>query len=290
MLSAVLYLHQHGIAHRDLKLENFLFEKPGMHSPLKLIDFGLSKHFDPNESMHQVVGSAYYTAPEVLGGCYDNRCDVWSLGVIAYMLLSGAPPFNGDSSEKIHSLILTREPDYSKKLFPKASEAALDFLRCMLTKDPSKRITVEQAFEHPFLQEARYFHMNSSKIEPSIDVLQSLSRFMRLSRYKKFMLQAVAFSLNPSQISILRDEFNNIDKDRSGTISIAELQEYITKFSPELSPAANRALTLAAENYDSNAEINYIEFLAAAMCKRISIDEERLVLAFETLDIDSKGR
>ena len=145
MLSAVRYLHEQGIAHRDLKLENFLFEQPGMHSPLKLIDFGLSKHFDEKESMHQVVGSAYYTAPEVLGGNYDFRCDIWSLvstfeciccirlmrrlvlyirlsfitlqllifqfqyhlqGVIAYMLLSGAPPFNGDSSEKIHHLIL----------------------------------------------------------------------------------------------------------------------------------------------------------------------------------------
>ena len=79
MLSAVRYLHGQYIAHRDLKLENFLFEQPGMHSPLKLIDFGLSKHFDENESMHQVVGSAYYTAPEVLGGNYDFRCDIWSL-------------------------------------------------------------------------------------------------------------------------------------------------------------------------------------------------------------------
>ena len=79
MLSAVRYLHEQGIAHRDLKLENFLFEQPGMHSPLKLIDFGLSKHFDEKESMHQVVGSAYYTAPEVLGGNYDFRCDIWSL-------------------------------------------------------------------------------------------------------------------------------------------------------------------------------------------------------------------
>ena len=79
MLSAVRYLHEQGIAHRDLKLENFLFEQPGMHSPLKLIDFGLSKHFDEKESMHQVVGSAYYTAPEVLGGNYDFKCDIWSL-------------------------------------------------------------------------------------------------------------------------------------------------------------------------------------------------------------------
>ena len=107
MFSAIKYLHHEGIAHRDLKLENFLFEESGMQNPLKLIDFGLSKHFVPRESMHQVVGSAYYTAPEVLNGDYDERCDVWSLGVISYMLLTGAPPFNGNqlnSSLPLHKL------------------------------------------------------------------------------------------------------------------------------------------------------------------------------------------
>ena len=108
MFSAINYLHREGIAHRDLKLENFLFEDSGMQNPLKLIDFGLSKHFVPRESMHQVVGSAYYTAPEVLNGDYDQRCDVWSLGVISYMLLTGAPPFNGN---------LPPTPSYSPFLY-----------------------------------------------------------------------------------------------------------------------------------------------------------------------------
>lgn len=108
MFSSILYLHNHGIVHRDLKLENFLFEDKSIHSPLKLIDFGLSKHFTAHEHMRQVVGSAYYTAPEVLQGSYDQRCDVWSLGVVAYMLLSGCPPFFGSNSDAIHDMILVR--------------------------------------------------------------------------------------------------------------------------------------------------------------------------------------
>jgi calcium-dependent protein kinase len=105
------------------------------------------------------------------------------------------------------------------------------------------------------------------------------------------MLEAVAFSLTPSQISILRTEFNAIDTDRSGTISLEELQEYVARVNTDNSPANTRLLQLAQEDYknDSWCKINYIEFLAAAMCKRIAIDDERLVLAFETLDVESKG-
>jgi serine/threonine protein kinase len=109
MLSSIHYLHRQGIVHRDLKLENFLFEGDSATSPLIMIDFGLSKHFDPNERMNQRVGSCYYTAPEVLAGDYDYRCDVWSLGVICYMLLSGSPPFYGPPSPRSLTLTWRRE-------------------------------------------------------------------------------------------------------------------------------------------------------------------------------------
>jgi calcium-dependent protein kinase len=124
-----------------LKLENFLFEDKGTTSPLKLIDFGLSKHFAEHEQMRQVVvesifrklfqvvGSAYYTAPEVLRGAYDQRCDVWSIGVIGYMLLSGCPPFYGSNSDAIHDMILTEEADFTSKRFSHVSSLALDFLQ-----------------------------------------------------------------------------------------------------------------------------------------------------------------
>ena len=149
-------------------------------------------------------------------------------GVIAYMLLSGAPPFNGDSSDRIHSLILHREPDFSTKSFPTAQPSTIDFLKKMLVKDPSKRISIEDAFLHPFLQQATSEFV-SLKAEASLEVMSSLARFMRLSRFKKLMLEAVAFSLTPSQISVLRTDFFAIDTDRSGTISLEELQQYVAK-------------------------------------------------------------
>jgi calcium-dependent protein kinase len=89
MLSAVNYLHHNGIVHRDIKLENFIFADRSHDSRLILIDFGLSKLIDDGEQLNQVVGSCYYTAPEVLNRCYDTKCDIWSIGIICYMLLIG---------------------------------------------------------------------------------------------------------------------------------------------------------------------------------------------------------
>ena len=89
IVGAICYCHAHGICHRDLKLENFLFETEEEDSELKLIDFGLSQYFKPNEVFHRTVGTPYYVAPEVLTASYTHSCDIWSVGVIAYMLLSG---------------------------------------------------------------------------------------------------------------------------------------------------------------------------------------------------------
>ena len=96
ILCSVRYIHSKGIIHRDLKLENFLFSsKDPETSELKMIDFGLSKHFFQGEVQNEAVGTPYTVAPEVITGAYDERCDVWAIGVIAFLLLSGDPPFGG---------------------------------------------------------------------------------------------------------------------------------------------------------------------------------------------------
>ena len=107
MLSAVNYLHRNGIVHRDIKLENFLFTDSSHDARLILIDFGLSKIIDDGEQLTQVVGSCYYTAPEVLNRCYDTKCDIWSIGIICYMLLSG----------KTKILLITRYIDILSSYF-----------------------------------------------------------------------------------------------------------------------------------------------------------------------------
>jgi len=152
MLSAVAFLHSRNICHRDLKLENWVLESGrDVWSPLKLIDFGLSTHFTPGHRLSRVVGSSYYVAPEVLKKSYTEACDLWSLGVIVYMLLSGAPPFYGKNDEAIKASIVNGEYTFPHELFRDVSDEAMAFVSTLLSYNTEYRYTADQALTHTWL-------------------------------------------------------------------------------------------------------------------------------------------
>eukprot|EP00522_Entomoneis_paludosa_P016057 CAMPEP_0172463324 /NCGR_PEP_ID=MMETSP1065-20121228/46814_1 /TAXON_ID=265537 /ORGANISM="Amphiprora paludosa, Strain CCMP125" /LENGTH=474 /DNA_ID=CAMNT_0013219241 /DNA_START=826 /DNA_END=2250 /DNA_ORIENTATION=- len=152
MLSAVAFLHSRSICHRDLKLENWVLESgKDVWSPLKLIDFGLSTHFSRGQRLSRVVGSSYYVAPEVLKKSYTEACDLWSLGVIVYMLLSGAPPFYGKNDEAIKASIVQGEYTFPHELFRDVSDEAMAFVSTLLSYNIEYRYTADQALTHPWL-------------------------------------------------------------------------------------------------------------------------------------------
>lgn len=134
-----------GVMHRDLKLENFLFVNEEEESAFKTIDFGLSVFFKPGEIFTDVVGSPYYVAPEVLHKRYSQEADIWSVGVIIYIFLSGVPPFWDESEQDIFEEVLRGDLDFSSDPWPKISKSAKDLVWRMLFRDPKRRMTAHKA-------------------------------------------------------------------------------------------------------------------------------------------------
>jgi len=151
MLLAINYLHNEGVVHRDLKLENFLYDEKGS-DVLKLIDFGFSNFFRESTAMRESCGTLHYIAPEVLSQSYfGGSCDMWSLGVIVYILLAGHVPFDGACSARIIRAISAGAFTMRTQHWSNVSLEAQDFVKKLLVVKPADRMTAQQAMRHPWL-------------------------------------------------------------------------------------------------------------------------------------------
>jgi len=153
LLEAVAYLHARGLVHRDIKPENILFETKQEDSPIKLIDFGQSRRHrhEIDTNMWELRGTMYYMAPEVLQCNYSSPADNWSTGVVAYLLLCGYPPFNGDNDYAIYASIRRGNVEFPQRCWANKSPASIDFIKGLLQKDPRRRLTAQEALLHPWI-------------------------------------------------------------------------------------------------------------------------------------------
>ncbi|KAK9087344.1 hypothetical protein Syun_029738 [Stephania yunnanensis] len=152
LMEAIAHCHSRGVAHRDVKPDNILFDS---RNRLKLADFGSAEYFREGRSMRGIVGTPYYVAPEVLAGReYNEKIDVWSCGVILYIMLAGIPPFYGESATEIFEAVMRGNLRFPTRLFHSASPSAKDLLRKMLCKDVSRRLSAEQVLRHPWIVNA----------------------------------------------------------------------------------------------------------------------------------------
>ena len=151
LMSAICYCHQNRIVHRDLKPENILLEdKNRDHPVIKLIDWGGARYFSKHKKMSKVNGTPYYIAPEVLNEVYDEKCDIWSAGVIFYILLCGYPPFNGETDKEIMDAVKKGTFDFPEEEWDVITEEGKDLIKKMLTYDPKKRLSANQVLSHPW--------------------------------------------------------------------------------------------------------------------------------------------
>lgn len=130
---------------------------------IKIIDFGTSLSFDPSRPLREKLGTPYYIAPEVLNKKYNEKCDIWSAGIIVYIILSGTPPFNGNSDAEIMKRVKAGKYTFDIPEFKNVSEKAKDFISKLLTYDPEKRVSAADALKHPWITE-----LSESKVESGL--------------------------------------------------------------------------------------------------------------------------
>eukprot|EP00884_Botryococcus_braunii_P004030 jgi/Botrbrau1/13628/Bobra.0373s0007.1 len=285
MVLVINHLHQLGVMHRDIKPENFLLTSSGDDAKLKLCDFGLSSYIKPGQKLQHVVGSAYYVAPEVLRRNYSKEADIWSLGVMLYILLSGLPPFWGDTEEEIFRMVLKGDVDFKTAPWPSISNAAKDIVRKLLTPEPGKRPTAQDILEHPWLKE-----QGVAKDEPLDSVvLTRMRNFANMNKLKKAALLYIAKNINSKDISGLRELFKSIDADGNGTITAEELKVAISKLSSKEVQDADLLSVMEKVDVDKSGQIDYEEFIAATVNLHKLEREHILLEAFKHFDTDSSG-
>eukprot|EP00536_Pseudo-nitzschia_multiseries_P015732 jgi/Psemu1/263185/estExt_Genewise1Plus.C_9420002 len=291
MLSSVKYLHANNIIHRDLKLENFLFDDEESNT-IRLIDFGLSKHFDDDGcKLSDVVGTPYTAAPEIIKGEYDEKVDVWAIGVIAYLLLCGDTPFgglDGEAATTVRQNILDRRIEFEpSEIWDLVSDSAKDFVQSLLAKDPEQRPSAAEAANHPWFAESTGQHC-----KPLNDQLvKNLVAFKDKSNLQKVLLEVVSFTLVPRQIKELKQEFEAIDTDGTGTIEFDEFKEVMLHRvvgNKSLSEDNVEAIFDSLRLHGNQTSIQWHKFITAGL-SRCDFDDRNLKLAFNRLDASGKG-
>ncbi|EPR60647.1 calcium-dependent protein kinase CDPK2B [Toxoplasma gondii TgCatPRC2] len=287
--AALYYIHQHGIAHRDLKPENFLFADKSKEAPLKIIDFGLAARAGPTTVLATKAGTPYYVAPQVLQGKYTYKCDIWSAGVIMYILLCGYPPFHGDNDAEILAKVKSGKFSFNEQDWKNVSVEAKDLIRKLLTYDPAQRLTAEQALAHPWIKHY------ATKANPVADaplnskILDNFRAFRAVSKLKKAALTVIAQQMNEGQIKALKNIFLALDEDGDGTLTINEIRVGLSKSGLKEMPSDLDALMNEVDS-DGSGVIDYTEFIAASLDKRQYIQEDVCWAAFRVFDLDNNGR
>lgn len=284
MLLAAGYLHSLGIVHRDLKLENFMYDAKDS-SRLVLIDFGLSKFWDPTTRMRSACGTTSYMAPEVIHHSYTSQCDMWSLGVIAFSLLSGKMPFPGPKEQQLGAIVEGRYT-MSPCEWDHISDDAKNFVESLLKVDAFQRLTASQAMQHRWLSQGSCASSRRD-VEANANVARALLDFSSSSRFRRACLTVMAWSLTQEERSKVSHYFLDIDMAKDGTLTLDEL-ETVMLGKLDISGVDVQEVFQMLDTRKSG-RIHYTDFLAAMISINIPMHEGLLQAAFDRFDNEYSG-
>ena len=291
---AINYCHKSNILHSDLKPENILIKeyKNNNYPIIKICDFGTSQIFEKGKYERKLTGSSYYVSPEVINNNYNEKCDIWSSGVILYILLSGKMPFNGNSDLEIFEKIKSGKYDLESFPFDSISSEAKNLIKLCLNLDCKKRISAEEALKHS------WFKNNESKSLYN-DIIDKNTIHKLMNNLKNYhynsIIQEISliylihnFCDNP-EVSEACKLFNLIDTDHDGKISEKELLKGLKHFSQNINLKEDVETIFRNIDANNNRVIEYEEFVKGAVDKKIFLSEEILRRAFNFFDKDCNG-
>jgi calcium-dependent protein kinase len=290
ILQSILYCNKNKISHRDLKPENFMFKTKDEDSNLKLIDFGLSmSYYKMDKSsgnqgnvvrMKTRAGTAFFMAPEVVSHDYTESCDMWSAGVMLYIMLCGYPPFYGETDQEILEAIVAGEFDFDDEVWDEVSADAKDLIKKCLIGE-KERISPKEALAHLWVK-----NLEQNNAVPS-DHMNRLKEFQKAKKLKKAALTYLASRTSDKDVSEEMKIFFALDKNRDGYITLKELKEGM-KDNENVDELAE---ILKGVDIDNNGAINYTEFIAATLDQTKMLSEQSKIKdAFRIFDKDGDGK
>ena len=286
VLLAIAHCHSRGVTHRDLKPENILFENHSPDAEIKIIDFGLSRKYSKDIKLHSVLGTPYYVAPEVLKGNYDQKCDIWSIGAMTYLLLCGKPPFNGNSDQEIFDKILYSEVKFDLPLWNNVSNNAKSFVKLCLEKNRAKRPSAIKALDHPWFTNV----LNATHRLPNLkpDILISIKKFNIKQKFKQMIIKHLLTSIKKDEIKVYKNAFFAIDFFHNGCIEKPELKKAFKLKKIEITDEEINHLFKILDQTLKGA-IDYSEFLMAGVDRTKLLTNEKLNKVFNYFDINKSG-
>jgi len=293
LLSAVVYLHNQGFIHRDLKPENIIFEtwdpKRGVHagSKIKVIDFGTSCAFEKGSKLKKKLGTPYYIAPEVLKKSYDERCDVWSSGVIMYILLCGYPPFNGPNDKIIFQSVLDGKFSFPEEDWSGVSNQAKNLIKKMLVHDFNRRQTAGECLTD------EWFKMKintTNKTHDTNKVLGNLKNFRTGSKLQKAVLLYIIsfFDMKEEKDDLLKT-FKEIDLNNDGQLTKDELLTGYKNIMGEDEAQKEVERIFSTIDVNNTEAIDFTEFLLATVNYQKLLNESKMSTVFQMIDSDGSG-
>ena len=287
LLETINYLHSINIIHRDIKPENIMLMQNG--KDIKVIDFGTAIELPKRKKLTKLIGTSYYLAPEVISHNYDEKCDIWSAGIILHILLCGYPPFNGPSNNAIYSAIQHSKLLFKRENWVNISKEAIGLVKKMLEKNPKKRPTAEQCLANFWFQKQSFNRDSNVKIN-KVEILERMAQFVQQNKFKQAVLQFISTQFNlKKEEENLKEIFKAFDKENKGVISKKDFIEQIDNIYGGIITEEISNIVFTNLDLDNSGEISYNEFLTSVIDSQKILTEDRLKKAFDMFDKDGSG-